>query len=83
MRFRIRKIQLTDDEGRPLTPGTNNSTSYVDAESSAEAVRLSIRTDRALEVGELSAFGGSGSLGTARRGRAVYAVEAFPAELDD
>ena len=79
MRFVIEERILTDDAGKPVAGGPSEPSFHTfDAEDADAAVRLFIRKDGGVLVGEVMKFPGLHAVATVRKNSGVYTLQVSP-----
>ncbi|MGH9458928.1 MAG: hypothetical protein ACRD2J_14945 [Thermoanaerobaculia bacterium] len=78
MWFRVEWLPITDESGKPTPMGNATPESaFLEAGDADAALRAFLGHRDATLIGTLSRTHGYGSVGTARKGERVYAVQAF------
>jgi hypothetical protein len=79
MRFTIEQRHLTDNNGRPITAGTNVVRFHsCEAGDADEAVRLFIRDHHAEIIGNILQFPGFQAVATMRNPEGVFTLQIAP-----
>lgn len=82
MQFDVEKTQLADRPFEPLRNRLDVSFHHAEAKDVDEALRLFIRKDHSLLVGEVQKFPGSQIVATVRKDQRIYMLQLSPRDED-